>query len=1048
MNLKPIVIFARLCLILASCFVIPWSASAQTAAGGTVEGRVLNVATGRYLGNARVTVEGTSLEGITNEFGAFRISGVPAGPARVRAAYSGLDAKVETVTVTPGQVAAVNFDLTSAERYGQAVQLDTFTVAAQREFEGNALATNEQRFAPNVKVVMAADAFGDVTEGNVGEFLKYLPGITVDYVAADVRTVSVRGFADTFTSVSIDGMRTTSSASGNSGRVFEFEQVSINNASRVEVTKVPTPSTPADSLGGAVNMISKSAFERRGAQFNYRAYVNFNNEETEFWKKTPGAGKHGSYKVLPGFDFDYTLPVSDKLGFVITGLSSNQYNEQHRWQNTWNFAQAGATLQNPYLQQWQLQDGPKNTYRDSVSVKTDWKPAPGHLLSLSLQENYYKSFFGNRNLNFNMGTNAVPTPATGTPLQWGQTFVQSATGRGAVTQGSSWRDKLGDTKVVNLRYSFDGNLWDVDAGVHGAKSKTWYRELSRGHFSNVGTTLPNVAIVRADAVNFPSHTWTARDAAGNQLNPYLLENYRINTAQNSPVDGKAKMKGGFTDVRRHFDLLGQQLTFKTGIAIREEERDNRRYNEQWTFVGADGVANTADDGAGGFLNTNYNGVDPLFGQPSNQWVDPYKLASYFRANPTHFRQATGTAQPGVQSETNRINGSERIIERVSAAYVQFEGKLLQNRLQYVTGVRFEKTENKGEGVLANPDAVWERDANGNYLIVNGARVRRADAGTVGSLEELALIRQERAYRARREYDDFYPSVHLSYNITENLIARFAYAKTLGRPDYADIIPNADFNEDDNDPTQPGTVTIRNTGLRPWTADNYDLSLEYYFGRGGLVSIGGFQKNLKDFWGVVNGPLTPQLAQEIGLDERYLNWTVSSRVNAGDAKISGAEFNFVRQLNFSFMPEWARAFSITSNGTMLHLQGENGADFRRFISKSGNFSLSWNKRPISARLTWNYRGKQRTQAITGAQYDAANTAAGSAGFYEYYDSRYNIDANVEYTFSRRFKLFANARNILNEPQVLERYSQASAQYASGYRHEEFGIQMSIGVKGTF
>ncbi len=1041
---------ARACLACLGFALFAVATHAQQPPGtGTIEGRVLNAATGRYIANARVTVEGSTQEAITNEFGVYRISGVPAGTARVRASYSGLDAKVADVTVTAGQVSAANFDLTSAERYGgDVVQLDAFNVAAQREFEGAALAINEQRYAPNVKVVMASDAFGDVTEGNVGEFLKYLPGVTVDYVAADVRTVSVRGFADTFTSVSIDGMRTTSSASGNSGRVFEFEQVSINNASRVEVSKVPTPSSPADSLGGAINMISKSAFERRGAQFNYRAYVNLNNEEPEFWRKTPGPGKHGSYKVLPGFDFDYTLPVSDTFGLVITGLSSNQYNEQHRWQTTWNYAQAGATPQNPYLQQWQIQDGPKNTFRDSISIKADWKFAPNHMLSLGLQDNYYKAFFANRNLNFNMGTNPAPTPATGTPLQWGPTFVQSATGRASVTQGSSWRDKLGDTKVVNLRYSFDGSLWDVDAGIHGAKSKTWYRELARDHFSNVGTILPGVSIVRADNINFPNHEWVARDAAGNTLNPYVLENFRMNTAQNSPVDGKAKMKGAFADVRRHLEVLEQSFTLRTGVAVREEDRDNRRYNEQWTFIGADGVANTPDDNAGQFLNTNYVGEDPFFGEPPIQWVDPYKLATYYRQNPSHFRLGTGTNQTGVQAETNRINGSEKITERVSAAYVQLEGKLLDNRLGFVTGVRFEKTENKGEGVLNNPDAVWQRDASGAYIDGDPAtagiqRVRRLDAGTAGSLEELMLTRVERAYKASRQYDDYYPSLHLNYNITNDLIVRFAYAKTLGRPDYASIIPNADINEDDNDPSQPGIVTIRNTGLKPWTADNFDLSLEYYFGRGGVASVGVFQKDLTDFWGTVSGPLTPQLAREIGLDERYVNWTVSSTINVGDAKISGAEFNFIRQLNFGFMPEWARNFSISSNGTMLHLEGPNGADFRRFISKSGNFSISWNKRPISARVTWNYRGKQKNAPQTGAQYGGA-----AGGFFEYYDSRYNIDANVEYTLSRRLKIFANARNILNEPQVLERNSADSARYASGYRHEEFGIQMSVGVKGTF
>jgi len=66
-------------------------------------------------------------------------------------------------------------------------------------------------------------------------------------------------------------------------------------------------------------------------------------------------------------------------------------------------------------------------------------------MSVMIQDSYYKSFFGNRNINFNVGTNPAPTPSSGTPLLWGEDFVQSATGRGAVTMGSSHRDKLGNT---------------------------------------------------------------------------------------------------------------------------------------------------------------------------------------------------------------------------------------------------------------------------------------------------------------------------------------------------------------------------------------------------------------------------------------------------------------------------------------------------------------------------------------------------------------------------------------------------------------------------
>jgi iron complex outermembrane receptor protein len=1044
--MKSYTLFLRLLALCLTSLASIDPSFAQPPATGTVTGRVLNVATGRYLNNARVTIEGTSLQAQTNEFGEFRLGGVPAGTARVQTFYTGLDPSTTTVNVTAGQTATVDIQLTSAGRYGtsQTVQLDAFTVAATRELEGASLAINEQRFAPNVKVVMAADAFGDVTEGNVGEFLKYLPGVTVDYVAADVRTVSVRGFADRFTSVSMDGMRTTSSASGSNARVFEFEQVSINNAARVEVTKVPTPDSPADSLGGSVNLVSKNAFERKGAAFNYRAYLSINNEDMKPFERTPGPGRESTFKVLPGFDFDYTLPVNDRFGLVITGLSSNQYNEQHRWQTTWNYAQAGATPQNPYLQQWQIQDGPKNTFRDSVSLKADWKVTDTQVISLGIQDNYYKAFFANRNLNFNVGTNPAPTPASGTPLAWGPTFVQSATGRGAVTQGSSWRHKMGDTKAVNLRYSYNGAEWNANAGLHGAKSKTWYRELARGHFSNVGTLLRGASVVRADNIDFPSHSWFVRDTAGNTLDPYQLSNFNLNTAQNSPVDGKAVMKGAFLDLDREFDIANHSVRVKIGGAVREEQRDNRRYNEQWTFIGPDGLANTADDNAGPFLNQDYLGVDPGFGEPRIQWVNPYLLAEYFGRNPGHFRLGTGNNQTGVQAETNRINESERISEEVAAAYVRLDGKLLNNRLQWVTGVRFENTRDKGEGPLVNPDAVFQRNPDGSYVDGSATtpgiqRVRRPEAGTAGSLEQLSLTHVERGFRAVREYHGYYPSIHLSYNVTNDFILRFAYAKTLGRPDYADIIPNADYDFEE-DPSIPGTITVSNTGLKPWTADNYDVSAEYYFGRGGVISVGAFQKDLDDFWGTSTSPLTPALLQQYGLDERYADWNVTTLINAGKARITGAEFNFVQKLDF--LPGWTRNFSVSANGTLLHLEGSNAADFRRFIPKSGNFSISWNRAPFNARLTWNYRGRQKNAPQTGAQY-GANT-----GFFEYYDSRYNIDANLEYTFSRRFRLFANARNILNTPQVLERYSAVSARHATGYRHEEFGIQFSVGLKGTF
>lgn len=396
----------------------------QTPNTGTITGRVLNANNGTYLNNARVTLEGSDKTVFTNEYGEYILNDVPAGEAKVRAFFSGREPKLIPITVTAGQTVTQDIRFGAAESDSDTVKLDTFTIAAQRDTDVASIAVNEQRFAPNIKTVIETSAFGDIAEGNVGEFLKYLPGVTVDYVAADVRTVNVRGFGAAFTSVYLDGFRMASAASGSSIRAFEFEQVSINNAARVEVIKEPTPDFPADALGGSVNLISKNAFEREGAAFNYRAYLNANSEDVMAWKQTSGPKNKDSYKVLPGFDFDYTLPVTKSLGFVITGLSSNQFNEQHRSQNQWNFAQGAgapqgaATPTTPYMQQYQMQDGPKNSFRDSLSLKADWKIGPGQSLWAMYQVNYYSSFFGNRNITWDAGTSGAPATAGGVALTY------------------------------------------------------------------------------------------------------------------------------------------------------------------------------------------------------------------------------------------------------------------------------------------------------------------------------------------------------------------------------------------------------------------------------------------------------------------------------------------------------------------------------------------------------------------------------------------------------------------------------------------------------
>ncbi|MFM9078583.1 MAG: carboxypeptidase-like regulatory domain-containing protein, partial [Opitutaceae bacterium] len=89
------------------CFlVITWLAPLTAAAAtGGLAGRVTNAATGNALGKARVSVKGTDLVVLTEDFGGYRLIDVPAGPREVEFFYTDLDPQVIGIEVPAGGTA-------------------------------------------------------------------------------------------------------------------------------------------------------------------------------------------------------------------------------------------------------------------------------------------------------------------------------------------------------------------------------------------------------------------------------------------------------------------------------------------------------------------------------------------------------------------------------------------------------------------------------------------------------------------------------------------------------------------------------------------------------------------------------------------------------------------------------------------------------------------------------------------------------------------------------------------------------------------------------
>lgn len=1019
-------------------------ASSARPANAIIYGRVQNVVTGEYLNNARIIVRGTDLVAFTDQAGMYRIVSVPAGPNVIEAFYTDLDVQAISLEVSEGESFEQNIRLTSVARYGAdpaVVTLNPFLVSSDKETNAQAIATNEQRFAPNIKNVMATDSLGDVLGSSVGEFLKFMPGVTTQQLDLDITGVSIRGIGGEMTAVTVDGAP-TSSVGNNASRSIDLTSMALNDTSRMEVTKVPTPSSPADAIGGTVNMVRKSAFERSKTVFNYGVTV-LGNSENITLKKTPHSYKdRQTRKLRPGFNFDFTWVINKNFGIVVTGMSNNSFNEQHIAQTIWSSAGAGtgASFDQPFLQSYLISDGPRSLTRNTLSIKVDWRVTRHSVLSVGLNLNRADTEIGNNQLTFATGINGTPTPASGVGLSYGPDFTAGATGRGSLAlDGINQRiDRYSDTQSLN--YRFDDGRWKLLAGISRSASTTKRRYDDVGNFFRINSV--NRAPVRVGLLDFNSDrlptTVEVFDSANQPVDYYSIDSFRGTTATSGQTENHGEFKSGSLSIERSVDVFPFPASVEVGGARRVETQDLRPQNSAWTFRGPSG---NGLDSLAPYQTQVYRNVDSHYGFQNVPWLSPTRAWNAAQENPSLFTQ---TPAQIVAAENSRMTNSEFIKETVSALYFQGKATLFASRLNILGGVRYEKTVDEGVGSLFEPNNVFRRNPDGSFVRdAAGNRVRKPEAGIPGSIEDLRITRQERAAEANRTYDGYYPSLHLTFNLKENVLIRAAYAKTYGRPDFSDIIPRTVINEADlvedviNRPDAiKGTLTVRNSALEPWTADNYDLSLEYYTQSGGLLSAGVFVKEIDDFFGAEVRLATLADLNAAGLDPRYVGWNLSTMFNAGNARISGAEFN-VRQ-SLRSLGTWGSYFTVFANATKLKLEGHQQASFTSFIPESGNWGVSFGRKRITATARWNYRGLDRR---------IAQLAYGPDG-YEYYKQRIKLDLNMAYKLTPRVSVAANINNVLNTPHTVLRYGSSTPDYARQFRYSNYGVEFAVGIKGSF
>ncbi|MSU24229.1 MAG: TonB-dependent receptor [Opitutus sp.] len=962
--------------------------SAADSATGSITGSVSSKGTHNALQGALVTIASINRTDFTDSAGHFSISAVPPGAYDVVISYSGFNEARQKASITAGANSSLDVEMQSSDL----ITMEAFTVATQRE--GQALSISEQRNAHNVKTVTAFDEWGILPTQNVGELASRLPGITFTTDEDQlINNISIGGQPASYTRLNVDGMSTT--GVGGDGRTATLHSFSGSNYEAIEIIAGQTPDKRADSLGGQVNLKTRSPLassERRRMTYNTSARF------FPRWSDRNFAVGQRPWRPDLSFNYSEVFDVGNgrrNLG-VSVGIGYQEVLNGHDWDSILYENTTNPLAQIRDYSRW---SGLNDRFLSAFSARADYRVSPATTVSLRFIYNAgSEPFFNytqvnpfiNTNVTVNDGTPATATggikagytanriemlPIASTTLQPGSVVVGASQMKLSMRRFSftsknptgtlAFEHNWGRLKVDHA-YRFSNTHWDSNAG----------REHEDGQI-DVRTKDAIGFILDNSDLRGKTFTWTGG------ASPYLAASYTpfVIAAANTTTQPVAQTstvltkRENITDTNEAAATINVSYLLPTEIPITIKaglDTVNRRHNtravspRRWYQV------------VGTVLPT--TGLMPLTeferqnGGPRLPVFDPAAISATLGNTALWYEDVNFTA---TSAYANR-----RIMEEgVDAAYVQGTTKL--GKLTILGGVR-------GEWVTTDTFIYFPRVTR-TLISVEPDHFKRA------ALDYVKLSRDGVPYH------NFFPSLHLSYDVTSNFKARASWSNSYGRPGIANLVSTPTVND------TARTVTVGNPGLKPQIADNIDFKLEYYFGSTGMVSVRGYRKNITDYIGSASrsGELVPDgLAN--GFDGLYGGYEIIQSANIGDAHLKGLEFDFRQRL--TFLPGALKGLTLRGNYTYLQTSGRfaGTVDLRNgqvpgFIPRAFNAGLAYTYRSFGASFDMNYTGRYPI--------GYSLTSPGNGNIYR--DGWKVMNVGVTYKIHRSATLFLNVNNFAQE-----------------------------------
>lgn len=811
-----------------------------------------------------------------------------------------------------------------------------------------------KRAAPNLTESILAEDMAKMPDLNLSESIQRVPGVAISREGGEGRNITLRGFAPDFTRTTLNGMEVPASTDGldsggftvNSSRGFDFNVFASELFNRIDVQKTQRASIEEGGIAGTIDLYSGRPFDRPGAHVVVSG--------------------QGSYNTV-------TRKVDPRIATVFS--------------DTFLDGKVGLLMSAAYSKRTVYQEGRSSVLWTSPQVNGDsWadtnpkvtgtpKPcgAADPLDCLYAPRLPRADFFGNDQTRLGLAGSLQVQPVERMTITASALYSRLKNDRynynsmeWLLTHGPAG-NQVGQTPVA---FTVSPNGKELIAATFNDVT-SWYENRHQTSRSTFQQYVGDLDYKITDELSFKALVGTARDSADrDELRFYLHSIPHPYTYDYSGSIDVPTVSFGTYDpntASNYTDALTAANRLNSIV------KDNFTTKEDLSFSRGDLLLKA------GFA---YNRRLVRYGEANGASPTIKPVSQYLTAFPIpHFGSGViagglptfavidfdAIAKSGVISShyTDNVGADWQVIEKTTGGYVELNDRfdLGSVALRLNAGARYVRT---------------------------GVDSRATLAGS--------------SVRVDHDYGNWLPSVNAVLEFTPSFLARAAYARSMTRPSLSALnIAGPQFGYD--------TRTVSGLGnpyLKPYLSNDYDLGVEWYFAKGGLLSAAVFYKDIISSLttAVVTQPVPQQYWAAIYADPRYspsyqadpakVPYTFSTVVNTPDGnRVKGIELT--ANIPFTIVSEGLSAFGIASNYTYV-----DGRDLTGLSPNSWNVTAYYDTGTRGIRASLNHRDDYLLTSPAGN----GNLEARKSGSTQ-------LDLSAYWNITKRWEINVQGVNINNQ-----------------------------------